>query len=195
MKKTPHFIYTSQQPLAWAHHPSEWHPHHPFNYTHAHANTQSERVTLSWIYLVTVYLLGAGGMGEVELFFAAKLLLSVFNTVCVCAKERVCVCVCTMWTRDAMHSWAVSKVTIVLLTTILRLLMSQLMLMSMLWPKLLFLLSSSLEIESFFCKICISLYTYIFGDYVLFFFELPWLNSTTFPETLDGVGCHFSKNI
>lgn len=195
MKKTPHFIYTSQQPLAWAHHPSEWHPHHPFNYTHAHANTQSERVTLSWIYLVTVYLLGAGGMGEVELFFAAKLLLSVFNTVCVCAKARVCVCVCTMWTRDAMHSWAVSKVTIVLLTTILRLLMSQLMLMSMLWPKLLFLLSSSLEIESFFCKICISLYTYIFGDYVLFFFELPWLNSTTFPETLDGVGCHFSKNI
>lgn len=91
MKKTPHFIYTSQQPLAWAHHPSEWHPHHPFNYTHAHANTQSERVTLSWIYMVTVYLLGAGGMGEVELFFAAKLLLSVFNTVCVCAKARVCV--------------------------------------------------------------------------------------------------------
>lgn len=124
MKKTPHFIYTSQQPLAWAHHPSEWHPHHPFNYTHAHANTQSERVTLSWIYLVTVYLLGAGGMGEVELFFAAKLLLSVFNTVCVCAKARVCVCVfaqcelgmpCTVeqsvrlllfsWQRSSGFSW------------------------------------------------------------------------------------------
>lgn len=29
-------------------------------------------------------------MGEVELFFAAKLLLSVFNTVCVCAKACVC---------------------------------------------------------------------------------------------------------
>lgn len=193
MKKTPHFIYTSQQPLAWAHHPSEWHPHHPFNYTHAHANTQSERVTLSWIYLVTVYLLGAGGMGEVELFFLLLNYYCLYLTQCVSARRRVCVC--TMWTRDAMHSWAVSKVTIVLLTTILRLLMSQLMLMSMLWPKLLFLLSSSLEIESFFFKICISLYTYIFGDYVLFFFELPWLNSTTFPETLDGVGCHFSKNI
>lgn len=32
-------------------------------------------------------------MGEVELFFAAKLLLSVFNTQCVSARRRVCVCV------------------------------------------------------------------------------------------------------
>lgn len=31
--------------------------------------------------------------------------------------------------------------------------------------------------------------------FCFFFFELPWLNSTTFPETLDGLGCHFSKNI
>lgn len=30
-------------------------------------------------------------MGEVELFFAAKLLLSVFNTQCVSARRRVCV--------------------------------------------------------------------------------------------------------
>lgn len=110
--RLPNFIITSHQPLS--HEPTSLQSDPPpltCTHTHQHAHTPlwASDSGLN-LFGDCVYLLG-GWWGEVE-FFAAKLLLSVFNTPCVCVYMCVRACAYMMWTRDAMHSWAVSKVTV-----------------------------------------------------------------------------------